>query len=379
VQGGERVTTAGSEHYRRAGWIERLGDALRGPLGPRSAPSALRSLYHRLLLLSTFGRGLKASLPGGEAIRILPQYRYVTWNPDEYSAFKRVLRPGHLAFDIGANVGCYTVLFGQLVSPGGRVFAFEPSPRAVEGLTRHIALNHLDHVAVSIHSAVADREGVAEFILVGSTGMDRLGSLEACRVQGAGSRVQGAAPAAAAECAGTRQREWGSGPTSSEQSAGCRVPDSGSAEPAPAPRTQDPGPRIRAPGLRPQDPAPRTQDPGPRTRDPGPRTQRSSVTRVDVVTLDGFCAREGLRPDFVKIDVEGAELAVLRGARRTIQAARDRLSLFVEMHPTVWPSLGVAQADLEAELERQSLRVEPLVKGQDPWTVEGVCVKLIPH
>jgi hypothetical protein len=102
------------------------------------------------------------------------------------------------------------------------------------------------------------------------------------------------------------------------------------------------------------------------------------MTHVDVVTLDGFCEREGLRPDFVKIDVEGAELVVLRGARRTIEVTRNHLSLFVEMHPTVWPSLGVAQADLEAELERQSLRVEPLVKGQDPWAVEGVCVRLIP-
>lgn len=298
----EHVTTAGSEHYRRAAWFERIGDRLRRPLGQRAAPSALRSLYHRLLLLSTLGRGLKASLPGGEAIRILPQYRYVTWNPDEYSAFKQVLRPGHLAFDIGANVGCYTVLFGQLVSPGGRVFAFEPSPRAVEGLTRHIALNHLDHVAVSIPSAVADREGVADFILVGSTGMDH---------------------------------------------------------------------------LRARHPAPGTLDPAPGTLHPARGT--SELTSVTVVTLDDFCAREGLRPDFVKIDVEGAELAVLRGARRTIQAARDHLSLFVEMHPTVWPSLGVAQADLEAELERQSLRVEPLVKGQDPWTVEGVCVRLIPY
>lgn len=282
--------TAHSERCRRVGWLERIGDRLRRPLGQRPAPSALRSLYHRLLLLSTFGRGLEALLPGGEAIRILPQYRYVTWNPDEYSAFKAVLRPGHLAFDIGANVGCYTVLFGQLVSPGGRVFAFEPSPRAFEGLTRHITLNHLDPVTVSIHSAVADREGVADFILFGSTGMDRLASVD------------------------VTAREIG-----------------------------------------------------------------TSVTGVAVVTLDDFCEREGLRPDFVKIDVEGAELAVLRGARRTIQAARDRLSLFVEMHPTVWPSLGVAQADLVAELEQQSLRVEPLVKGQDPWAVEGVCVRVIPY
>jgi FkbM family methyltransferase len=264
-----------------------VAGALQGPLAHIPLRGAVRAAYHRALRLSTFGRGLIATLPGGEAIRILPQYRYVTWNEQEYAAFKAALRPGHVAFDVGANVGCYTVLLGQLVSPGGRVFAFEPSPQAFRGLTQHIALNRLQGVAVSTRSAVADREGAGDFVLSGSTGTDRLASAN------------------------------------------------------------------EVPG--------------------------NSVTHVTVVTLDDFCAREGLRPDFVKIDVEGAELAVLRGARRTIQATRDRLALFVEMHPSLWPTLGVAKEDLVAELERQSLRLETLTKGQDPWTVEGVCVRVIPR
>ena len=44
---------------------------------------------------------------------------------------------------------------------------------------------------------------------------------------------------------------------------------------------------------------------------------------VDVITLDELCRVES--PDFVKIDVEGAELSVLNGARRTLSQARPAL------------------------------------------------------
>ncbi len=99
---------------------------------------------------------------------------------------------------------------------------------------------------------------------------------------------------------------------------------------------------------------------------------------VEILTLDTFCERQKIVPRFIKIDVEGWELSVLRGARRTIQSAGQDLQLFVEFHPSVWPSLGVSRASLETEFAAQNLVLVPST-SHDPWTMEGICVRLAPR
>jgi FkbM family methyltransferase len=235
-------------------------------------------------MLQTGGRGLSCTLPSGELVRVLPEHRYLSWNPVEYAAFRGTVRAGTIALDVGANVGAYAVLLGQWVGASGRVYAFEPSPVAFRGLVRHIALNAQDGVVTPVAAAVADRDGTGELIVADTAGESRL-----------------------------------------------------------------------ADGV-----------------------ERGRTMSVSTVTIDSFCAREGLLPSFIKIDVEGAELAVLRGARETIRRGGDMLALFVELHPSIWSLAEATRAEFESELDRQRLKVEPLT-SDDPWSMEGMVVRLVPR
>jgi FkbM family methyltransferase len=99
---------------------------------------------------------------------------------------------------------------------------------------------------------------------------------------------------------------------------------------------------------------------------------------VPSTTIDTFCSQMKIAPDLIKIDIEGAELAALRGARRTIAARGEALALFVELHPGTWPSLGISRRDIEDELTSQRLAIEPPPGVVDPWTTQGICVRIRP-
>jgi FkbM family methyltransferase len=80
----------------------------------------------------------------------------------EYEKQRRVaseLKPGSVFYDIGANVGLYSLLAGRLVTPG-KIYAFEPLPRNVWYLRRHLELNRIENVEV-FELAVSDRSGSA--------------------------------------------------------------------------------------------------------------------------------------------------------------------------------------------------------------------------
>ena len=60
----------------------------------------------------------------------------------------------------------------------------------------------------------------------------------------------------------------------------------------------------------------------------GNRIGQEGSVQVEAVTLDGFVERAGLdRLDLVKLDIEGAELSALQGARETIRRFRPRLQI----------------------------------------------------
>jgi len=269
--------------FRDASWFERVAAMFRAPLARSPLRGPLKRAYEAVLDRLP-GDRLVCHFPEGESVRLAAAFRQVTWNAEEYRAFKADIAPGNTVLDVGANLGAYAVLFGQWVGAAGRVFAFEPAPEARRGLERHVAINGLDGRVVVRPEAMADKAGTVRFRASGPHGDNRIMRAD---------------------------RE--------------AVPDC-----------------------------------------------------IDVATtsIDTFCRERNLQPRFIKVDVEGAELDVLRGARETIAAGGASLNLYVEMHPHLWPALGTSRTEIEQELERQRLRPERLDGRPDVWAIEGVCLRM---
>jgi FkbM family methyltransferase len=65
-------------------------------------------------------------------------------------------------YDIGANVGFFSLLASRLAGSGGIVYAFEPQPRNVRLLEFHRAANGITNLRI-LDAAVSARDGVAQF------------------------------------------------------------------------------------------------------------------------------------------------------------------------------------------------------------------------
>lgn len=73
------------------------------------------------------------------------------------------------------------------------------------------------------------------------------------------------------------------------------------------------------------------------------------TVEIPVRTLDGLCQELGFHPDLLKIDVEGYEIAVLRGAFRVLR--EDRPVLFLEVHPERIRQLGGSLGEIAGLLD----------------------------
>jgi FkbM family methyltransferase len=78
--------------------------------------------------------------------------------------FASIIRPGHTVYDLGANVGFYSLLASTLVGPTGKVFSFEPVPRNLRYLRRHLALNRVTNCTIW-EVAVGRTESTGQFNL----------------------------------------------------------------------------------------------------------------------------------------------------------------------------------------------------------------------
>jgi FkbM family methyltransferase len=156
---------------------------------------------------------------------------------EQTAAFINTLSDGQMLFDVGANVGYYTILGSRLVGPRGKVIAIEPVLRNLVYLHQHIRLNKAINVSV-VSAACSDTLSLSVF----SSGHNfATGYLLADR--------------------------------------------------------------------------------------PAQNDSKGNWFLVPTVTIDALVEQMGAPPDVIKVDVEGAELSVLKGAQVTLSKVKPRVFL----------------------------------------------------
>lgn len=77
------------------------------------------------------------------------------YEPDVGRIIEKIVRPGWVCADLGANIGYFTLMFGKLVRPTGQVIAFEAHPSNASLVLRNIQINKyaswckVENIAVS--------------------------------------------------------------------------------------------------------------------------------------------------------------------------------------------------------------------------------------
>jgi FkbM family methyltransferase len=189
----------------------------------------------------------------------------------EADLITRVFDPGEVFWDVGANLGYFTLLAAARLNHTGQVVAFEPGPSAYACLTGNISHNPFTNI-LTFPVAATDREGDAVLYSVAGQADGRANLFR-------------------------------------------------------------------------------------------PGADQAERSPVRTVTLDSWRKTHALiGPDFIKMDVEGAELAALTGARETL-AAGDPL-LLVEMKEAIFQSLGTDRAAIEDFLKGFGYQPAGLAKGR---------------
>ena len=78
--------------------------------------------------------------------------------------------------------------------------------------------------------------------------------------------------------------------------------------------------------------------------------------KLKKITLDSFCIKSGLIPEVIKIDVEGAEINVLKGAQNTLK--KHKPIIYLSIHPRHIKELGSDVNELIILIDEIGYKIE---------------------
>lgn len=213
------------------------------------------------------------------------------------------LTPGETVIDVGSAYGLASLAAAKAVGPSGRVVAIDANPESCRATAAHALLNERFNIAV-VECAISDHDGV------GTLAINTGGNL------GASTLV----------------------PDMSETS---RLSFSRQVEALTMIDLQNQAVRSK------------------------PGSAQVTVRNVQLSTLDLICAEHGLRDvALVKIDIEGAELLALRGARALMDGAFGTPPVIALEHSSLLPTQGGALGEIFATFEARGWGVHLLSGGK---------------
>jgi FkbM family methyltransferase len=96
-----------------------------------------------------------------------------TYEPELQKAVTDLVRPGCVAYDVGANIGYISLLLAQAAGERGSVYAFEALPANLERLSQNLALNGMKNRVKVIPGAVSNTSAQVRFLVGPSGGMGK--------------------------------------------------------------------------------------------------------------------------------------------------------------------------------------------------------------
>ena len=139
--------------------------ALRKLPGTFPLINAVRKANYRsgTLVVDDFDGDLKLELDLGEHVASR-SFWFGHYEREVIIALGRLLKPGDVFLDVGANIGEMTVYAAKHVGHDGTVYTFEPIPHLAARLARNVELNRLKNVHI-IRCGVSDTAGDAEIYI----------------------------------------------------------------------------------------------------------------------------------------------------------------------------------------------------------------------